>query len=163
MNDHSKTVSKVAPWIFTLTVAKGLIPLVLSGVSVVMFKRLGLSNAWAALDTAVLLLPFMLRSYFKPLLRIVKNLRWWVVLLELLFAAAMMGVASGVQSNSWTWHAWLWLLLAAVIGGMHSMAADEYFVSLLSGREEMGCAQGRIVRILSFRYGGSGHRADGGW
>lgn len=136
MNDHSKTVSQVAPWIFTLTIAKGLIPLVLSGVSVVMFKRLGLSNAWAALDTAVLLLPFMLRSYFKPLLRIVKNLRWWVVLLELLFAAAMMGVAGGVQSKSWTWHAWLWLFLAAIIGGMHSMVADEYFASMLSGRRK---------------------------
>lgn len=136
MNNHPMTDSRVAPWIFTLTLAKGLIPLVLTGVSVVMFKRLGLSNTWAALDTALLLLPFLLRSYYKPLLRMVKNLRWWVVLLELLFAAAMMGMAGGVQSKSWAWHAWLWLALAAVIGGMHSMVADEYGASLLSRRRK---------------------------
>ena len=134
MNNPSKTASRVAPWIFTLALAKGLIPLVLTGVSVVMFKRLGLSNTWAALDTAVLLLPFMLRSYYQPLLRMVKSLRWWVVFLELLFAAAMMGVAGGVQSKSWAWHSWLWLVLAAVIGGMHSMVADEYFASMLRKR-----------------------------
>lgn len=130
------TDSRVAPWVITLTLAKGLIPLVLTGVSVVMYKRLGLSNTWAALDTALLLLPFLLRSCYKPLLRAVKSLRWWVVLLELLFAAAMMGVAGGVQSKSWAWHAWLWLALAAVIGGMHSMVADEYEATLLSRRRK---------------------------
>ena len=130
MSSVGKNSSHARPWVYTLALAKGLIPLVLTGVSVVMFKRLGLSNTWAAANTAVLCLPFMLRSYYKPLLRKVSNLRWWVVLLELLFAAAMMGVASAVQSKAWEWNVWLWLMLAAFVGAMHSMVADEYLTSL---------------------------------
>ena len=99
--NNKKEISLAWPWVFTLVLAEGLIFVILMGVSMVMCKRLGVNNTWATVDTAVLCLPFLLRSFYKPLLWKVRNLRWWVVFLELLFAAVMMCVASAVQSDSW--------------------------------------------------------------
>ena len=153
MSKNDRTISHPGAWTFTLALAKALIPVVLAGVSAVMCKRLGMGNGEAAAVTALLLLPFMLRAYYKPLLCRVSNLRWWVVLLELLFAAAMMGVASGVQAKSWAWTSWLWLLVAAFVGAMHSMAADEYFYTLYGRRDKKhaltwgACAYGMALVV----------------
>ena len=153
MSKNDRTFSHPGAWTFTLALAKALIPVVLAGVSAVMCKRLGMGNGKAAAVTALLLLPFMLRAYYKPLFFRVCNLRWWVVLLELLFAAAMMGVASGVQAKSWEWTSWLWLLVAAFVGAMHSMAADEYFYTLYGRRDKKhaltwgACAYGMALVV----------------
>ena len=62
-------------------------------VSVVMYKRLGISNTDIALYTSWLYLPWVIKPLWSPIVDILKTKRFWIVGMQLVIGAALAGVA----------------------------------------------------------------------
>ena len=105
-----------------LSFVRGLVLVMVMVLPMVMLKRLGQSNSWASLVTALLLLPFVLRGLLRPVAE-----RWmcrWLplVLLQFLMAISVWGVAGNVSTNIGV-GLWLWLAVFSLAGAVHDIMA----------------------------------------
>ncbi|HOC88720.1 MAG TPA: MFS transporter, partial [bacterium] len=71
-------------WIPSLYFAEGIPYVVIMTVSVIMFKRLGLSNTDIALYTSWLYLPWVIKPLWSPVVDILKTKRFWIIAMQLL-------------------------------------------------------------------------------
>ena len=72
-----------------LAFARGLVLVMVMALPMVMLKRLGMSNSWAAFNTALLLLPFVLRGVLRPVAEMLMC-RWLpLVLLQFLMVISL--------------------------------------------------------------------------
>jgi 5-methyltetrahydrofolate--homocysteine methyltransferase len=74
-------------WVPTLYFAEGLPYVAVMTISVIMYKRLELSNTEIALYTSWLYLPWVIKPFWSPFVDILKTKRWWIVSMQLLIGA----------------------------------------------------------------------------
>jgi len=123
-------------WIPTLYFAEGLPYVVVMTVSVIMYKKLDVSNAEIALYTSWLYLPWVIKPLWSPLVDILKAKRWWIVAMQLLIGAGLAGVALTVPTDDffrWTL-ACMWLL--AFSSATHDIAADGFYMLGLTKHDQ---------------------------
>lgn len=135
MAENKKSTNPWA-WIPTLYFAQGIPYVVVMLVSVIMYKRLGISNAEIALYTSWLYLPWVIKPLWSPLVDLVKTKRWWVVTMQLLVGAGLAGVAFTIPApNFFQWSlAFMWLL--AFSSATHDIAADGLYMLALSKHKQ---------------------------
>ena len=93
-SDSGKTAKKSPwSWIPTLYFAEGLPYIVVTSLSVVMYKRFGVSNADIAFYTSWLYLPWVIKPLWSPLVDFMKTKRWWILSTQLIVGAGLAGVA----------------------------------------------------------------------
>src|SRR5216683_6880609 len=73
-------------WVPTLYFAQGIPYVIVMSLSVVMYKRRGISNADIALYTSWLYLPWVIKPLWSPLVDITGTKRRWVVVMQFLVA-----------------------------------------------------------------------------
>ena len=123
-------------WVPSLYFAEGLPYVVVMTVSVIMYKRLGVSNADIALYTSWLYLPWVIKPFWSPIVDSVRTKRLWTVAMQLLIGAGLAGVALTLPLPSffqWTL-AFLWLL--AFSSATHDIAADGFYMLALSEHDQ---------------------------
>ena len=86
-------------WVPTLYFAEGLPYVAVMTISLIMYKRLGLSNADITLYTSWLYLPWVIKPLWSPFIDIIKTKRWWIVIMQILIGAAL--AASISRRISW--------------------------------------------------------------
>ena len=69
-------------WVPSLYFAEGLPYVFVMTVSVIMYKRLGISNTDLALYTSWLYLPWVIKPLWSPLVDILKTKRHWIVAMQ---------------------------------------------------------------------------------
>lgn len=123
-------------WIPTLYFAQGIPYVVVMLVSVIMYKRLGISNTDIALYTSWLYLPWVIKPLWSPIVDLFKTKRWWVVTMQLLVGAGLAGVAFTIPApNFFQWTlAFMWLL--AFSSATHDIAADGLYMLGLSKHDQ---------------------------
>jgi MFS transporter, PAT family, beta-lactamase induction signal transducer AmpG len=123
-------------WIPTLYYAQGIPYVVAMTVSVIMFKRMGISNSDIALYTSWLYLPWVIKPLWSPVVDILKTKRFWIVIMQLVVGGALAGVALTLPgSNYFKWSlAFLWLL--AFSSATHDIAADGFYMLGLSKHDQ---------------------------
>ena len=84
-----------SPWsrIPTLYFAEALPYVAVMTISVIMYKRLGISNTDIALYTSWLYLPWVIKPFWSPFVDLLKTKRWWVVTMQFLIGAGLAGIA----------------------------------------------------------------------
>ncbi|TMQ58239.1 MAG: AmpG family muropeptide MFS transporter [Candidatus Eisenbacteria bacterium] len=115
-------------WIPTLYLAEGLPYVVVMTVSVIMYKRFGISNTEIALYTSWLYLPWVVKPLWSPVVDILGTRRAWIWAMQLLIGAGLAGVAlalPGPQFFRWTL-VFFWLL--AFNSATHDIAADGFYI-----------------------------------
>lgn len=125
-------------WIPTLYFAEGFPYVLIVTVSVIMFKKLGVSNSDVTLYTGWLYLPWVIKPLWSPFVDLIKTKRWWVTTTQIILGAGLAGIAFYIPTSNflqWTL-AIFWLL--AFSSATHDIAADGlYMLGLSEGDQSL--------------------------
>jgi len=115
-------------WVPSLYFAEGIPYVIVTIVSVTLYKRLGVSNTEIALYTSWLYLPWVIKPLWSPIVDLLKTRRAWIVGMQLLIGAGLAGVALTLPGDDFLrWSlAFLWLL--AFSSATHDIAADGFYM-----------------------------------
>jgi PAT family beta-lactamase induction signal transducer AmpG len=105
-------------------------------ISVIMYKRLGISNTDLAFYTGWLSLPWVIKPLWSPFIDLIKTKRWWITTMQLLIGAGLAGIAFTVPTSYFfqLTLAVFWLL--AFSSATHDIAADGFYMLGLSSHEQ---------------------------
>lgn len=134
-------------WIPTLYLAEGLPYVAVNIISVIMYKRMGISNADIALYTSLLYLPWVIKPIWSPLVDLLKTKRWWIVTTQLVLAIGFASIALTIPASFFfkITLAFFWLL--AFASATHDIAADGFYMLGLNTNQ-----QAKYVGIRSTFY-----------
>lgn len=118
-------------WIPTLYFAEGLPYVAVMTISVIMYKRMGISNTDIALYTSWLYLPWVIKPLWSPFVDLLKTKRWWILIMQLLIGAGFAGIAFSIPLPFFfqATLAFFWLL--AFSSATHDIAADGFYMLAL--------------------------------
>jgi len=115
-------------WVPTLYFAEGVPYVAVMTISLIMYKRLGLSNADITLYTSWLYLPWVIKPLWSPFVDMMRTKRWWVVTMQILIAAALAGVAFTIPAPYWLQGSLAFFWLMAFSSATHDIAADGFYM-----------------------------------
>jgi PAT family beta-lactamase induction signal transducer AmpG len=120
----------------TLYFAEALPYVAVMTISLIMYKRLGLSNADITLYTSWLYLPWVIKPLWSPFVDLIKTKRWWIVAMQLLIGAALGGVAFTIPGPFWLTGSLCFFWLMAFSSATHDIAADGFYMLGLDSHEQ---------------------------
>jgi PAT family beta-lactamase induction signal transducer AmpG len=123
-------------WIPSLYFTQGVPYVIVMMVSVVMYKRLGISNTDIALYTSWLYLPWVIKPLWSPLVDLVRTKRWWVVAMQLLMGAGLAAVAFSFPLPGFFQISLAILWLMAFSSATHDIAADGFYLLALDDHQQ---------------------------
>ncbi len=133
-----KKKSKVNPWAWvpTLYYAEGIPYIIVMTVSVIMYKRLGISNGDIALYTSWLYLPWVIKPLWSPIVDIFRTKRFWIITMQLFIGAGLAGVAFTIPVPDFFQYTLLFFWLLAFSSATHDIAADGFYMLGLSEHKQ---------------------------
>jgi PAT family beta-lactamase induction signal transducer AmpG len=123
-------------WIPTLYFAEGIPYVVAMTVSLIMFKRMGISNTDIALYTSWLYLPWVIKPLWSPVVDLLKTKRWWIVIMQLIIGAALGGVALALPLPGYFQVTMIFLWLLAFSSATHDISADGFYMLGLNEHQQ---------------------------
>jgi len=123
-------------WVPSLYFSQGIPYVIVMTMSVVIYKRLGISNTDIALYTSWLYLPWVIKPLWSPLVDMTRTKRLWVVTMQFLVAFALALVAFSVRGGAFfQWSLFLFWIMAFA-SATHDIAADGFYMLSLSKHEQ---------------------------
>ncbi len=119
-------------WIPSLYLAEGLPYVVVMTVSVIMYKRLGISNTEIALYTSWLYLPWVIKPLWSPVVDLLKTKRYWIIFSQLFIGAGLAGIAFTIPAAKFFQYTLAFFWLMAFSSATHDIAADGFYMLGLS-------------------------------
>jgi PAT family beta-lactamase induction signal transducer AmpG len=123
-------------WIPSLYFAEGLPYVVVMIVSVIMYKRLGISNTDIALYTSWLYLPWIIKPFWSPIVEHIRTKRFWIVLMQLIVGAGLAGVALTIPVSEFFKYTLAFFWLLAFSSATHDIAADGFYMLGLTKHQQ---------------------------
>ncbi len=115
-------------WVPSLYFAQGIPYVVVMTVSVIMYKRMGISNTDIALYTSWLYLPWVIKPLWSPLVEMFRTKRFWIITLQLLIGGALASVALTIPLPSFFQMTLAIFWLMAFSSATHDIAADGFYM-----------------------------------
>ncbi len=121
---------KHSPWLWvpSLYFAEGLPLVVISTVSVIMYKKMGISNMDIALFTSWLYLPWVIKGVWSPFVEIWKTKRFWILLMQFVMGAGFACLALAIPMPSAFKITFIFFWLLAFNSATHDIAADGFYI-----------------------------------
>ncbi|MEY2719372.1 MAG: hypothetical protein RLZZ273_738 [Bacteroidota bacterium] len=123
-------------WIPTLYLAQGLPYVIVMTVSVIMYKRLGVSNGDIAFYTSWLYLPWVIKPLWSPLVDALRTKRFWIIAMQLIIGAALAGVALTIPGPDFFRYSLAVFWLLAFSSATHDIAADGFYILALDDHQQ---------------------------
>ena len=123
-------------WVPTLYFAEGVPYVAVMTISVIIYKRLGLSNTDITLYTSWLYLPWVIKPLWSPFVDMLRTKRWWILVMQILIAAALAGVAFTIPGPWWLQGSLAFFWLLAFSSATHDIAADGFYMLGLEQHEQ---------------------------
>jgi len=123
-------------WVPTLYFAQGVPYVIVMTVSVIMYKRLGISNADIALYTSWLYLPWVIKPLWSPVVDMLKTKRWWILIMQILVGAGLAGVAFTIPVPNFFQYTLAFFWLLAFSSATHDIASDGFYMLALDEHEQ---------------------------
>ncbi|MBP7011934.1 MAG: MFS transporter, partial [Bacteroidales bacterium] len=129
---------RISPWSWvpSLYFGEGLPYVAVMTISVILYKRFGMSNTDIAFYTAWLYLPWTIKFLWSPFVDIIKSKRWWIVLMQLLIGAFFGGVAFSLPTPFWIQASMAFFWLTAFSSATHDIAADGFYMHALETKQQ---------------------------
>src|SRR5512136_2776167 len=123
-------------WVPSLYFSQGIPYVIVMTMSVVMYKRLGISNTDIALYTSWLYLPWVIKPLWSPFVDITRTKRFWVVAMQFLVSFGLALVAFSIQGSAFfKWSLFLFWIMAFA-SATHDIAADGFYMLALTKHEQ---------------------------
>ena len=123
-------------WVPVLYFTQGLPYILIVTVSVIMYKRLGISNSDIGLYTSWLYLPWVLKPLWSPYVDLKSTKRKWFLSMQLIISIALLGIGFALPTSSFftTTLACFWM--AAFASATNDTASDGYYMIGLSEKKQ---------------------------
>lgn len=123
-------------WVPVLYFTQGLPYVLVVTVSVIMYKKLGVSNEDIGLYTSLLYLPWVLKPLWSPFVDLKSTKRKWFLGMQLLIAIALLGVGLTLPTSMFftTTLACFWM--AAFASATNDIASDGYYMLGLTEQKQ---------------------------
>lgn len=131
-------IKKTSPWAWvpTLYFAEGLPYVAVMTLSLVMYKRMGISNTEIALYTSWLNLPWVIKPLWSPFIDLLKTKRWWIVTMQMLLGAGLAGIAFTIPTDHFFQITLAVFWLVAFSSATHDIAADGFYMLGLNSHQQ---------------------------
>ena len=123
-------------WIPTLYIAEGLPYVAVMTISVILYKRMGISNTDISLYTGWLYFPWVIKPFWSPFVDLLKTKRWWTVMMQFLIAVAFSCIAFTLPTSLFFQLSLAAFWLVAFTSATHDIAADGYYMHALDDHEQ---------------------------
>lgn len=123
-------------WVPSLYFAEGIPYVAVMTISLIMYKRMGMSNADITFYTSWLYLPWVIKPLWSPFVDVIKTKRWWIVVMQLLIGAALGGVAFTIPASWWVQGTLCFFWLMAFASATHDIAADGFYMMGLNQHQQ---------------------------
>ena len=125
-------------WVPSLYVAEGIPYIMVMTVSVILYKRLGISNTDIALYTGWLYLPWVIKPLWSPFVELFKTKRFWIVLMQFFIGTFLACVALFIPASRFFQYTLAFFWLMAFSSATYDTATDGLYMLGLS--EELQAA-----------------------
>jgi len=115
-------------WVPTVYMAEGIPYILVTTVSVILYKNLGISNTDIALYTSWLYLPWVLKPLWSPLVDMIRTKRFWIVLMQLLIGASLACIALTLPASAFFRYSLAIFWIMAFSSATHDIAADGFYM-----------------------------------
>ncbi|EZH73328.1 beta-lactamase [Aquimarina atlantica] len=123
-------------WVPSLYFTEGLPYVIIITFSVIMYKKLGISNADIGLYTSWLYLPWVIKPLWSPFVDIKSTKRNWFLSMQLLIAIAFLGVGLTIPTNNFFILSLSCFWIAAFASATNDIASDGFYLISLSQKKQ---------------------------
>ena len=123
-------------WVPTLYFTQGIPYVLVVTVSVILYKKLGVSNADIGLYTSWLYLPWVLKPLWSPYIDLKSTKRNWFLWMQLLISIALLGVGLSLPTNAFFITSLACFWMAAFASATNDIASDGYYMIGLSEKKQ---------------------------
>ncbi len=123
-------------WIPTLYFAQGLPYVAVMTLSVIMYKRLGISNTDIALYTGWLYLPWVIKPVWSPFIDIISTKRRWTLMMQWTLAASLAGIAFTIPTEMFFQLTLAVFWIVGFTSATHDIAADGFYMLALTEHQQ---------------------------
>lgn len=131
-----KTTRSPWLWVPSLYYAEGIPYIAVMAVSVIMYKRMGISNTDIALYTSWLYLPWVIKPFWSPIVDLFRTKRFWIITMQLIVGAGLGGIALTLPLPGFFKFTLAFFWLLAFSSATHDIAADGFYMLGLSQHEQ---------------------------
>jgi len=120
------------PWLYvpSLYFTEGLPYILVNTVSVIMYKKMGLSNEFIGL-TSILYLPWVIKMFWSPVVDVYKTKRTWITASQLMLCFLFVCIACAVPASLFVPLSRAALTAAAFASATNDIATDGYYMLAL--------------------------------
>ena len=124
-------------WIPSLCAAEEIPSAVVTYVALIMFLQFGASESLASLYSALLFLPWMVKSFLYTSARRVESVRWRIIVVELLMFLILMLTAVTLSNTIVRhWHLFSLMLVLSLLCAWHELFSRLYYSRMLHTRQQ---------------------------
>lgn len=129
---------KVSPWAWipSLYFAEGLPYVAVMTITVIMYKRMGISNTDIALYTSWLYLPWVIKPFWSPFVDLFKTKRWWVVVMQFILGCSLAAVAFAIPMSAFFKITLAIFWIIGFASATHDIAADGFYMLALDTHDQ---------------------------
>lgn len=131
-NESMKKRDPAWIWVPSIYFAEGIPFVIANSLSVIFYKRLGLSNTDIAFYTSWLYLPWVIKPLWSPFIELFGTKRSWILAMQLFIGAGFAAVAITVKASASVQFSLMFFWLIAFSSATHDIAADGFYMLALN-------------------------------
>jgi PAT family beta-lactamase induction signal transducer AmpG len=147
METSKRTTRNPWAWVPSLYFAQGVPFTMVMAVSVILYKRLEISNAEIALWTSWLYLPWVIKPLWSPFVDMLRTKRFWIVAMQFVIGVSLASIALVLPAPHFFQYTLAVFWLMAFSSATHDIAADGFYMLALEEHQ-----QSALVGVRSLFY-----------
>lgn len=130
--------STKSPWVWvpSLYLTEGIPYIVIIVVSVVMYKKLGVSNADIGLYTSLLYLPWVIKPLWSPIIDLIGTKRKWFLSMQFILALVFLGVGLTTPANNFFFLTLAFFWMGAFASATNDISSDGMYLIALKPEQQ---------------------------
>jgi MFS transporter, PAT family, beta-lactamase induction signal transducer AmpG len=132
-------------WVPSLYLAEGIPYMIAMTVSVILYKKLGLSNTQIALYTSWLYLPWVIKPLWSPFVDLFRTKRFWILAMQLAIGGSLACVALTLPTTDFVRYSLAMFWIMAFSSATHDIAADGYYMLALDTPQQAAFVGVRVI------------------